>query len=128
MENKIPLIESFASKTFNRLPFEKRERGGTFRRWCLMKLSIFCFLKKGRGCFAKLSIVFFFEKRERGGAFRRWCLKIGVFYTNYKVCWYCAYSAMGVPPTYRVRECQASPPKKTFTASSGAGTSLRCNL
>jgi len=43
MENKIPLIESFASKTFNRLPFEKRERvlGETF--------NCFLFLKKREG-------------------------------------------------------------------------------
>jgi hypothetical protein len=30
-------------------------------------------------------------------------------------------SALGVPLTYQLRECQASPPKKTFTALSGAG-------
>jgi hypothetical protein len=33
----------------------------------------------------------------------------------------CTYFAKGVPPTCRVRECQSSPPKKNYSASSGAG-------
>ena len=33
----------------------------------------------------------------------------------------CACFVLGVPPTVQIRECQASPPKKTYSASSGAG-------